>query len=115
MPGVRPAPPGGYTAEELAKAIENQPQLSLYFFGQVLGTAVRNNVFVEASPSRVRLEPFVRSVEWGVATSLRVPLDFFVPGRSTRIQVVWRQVWRTREFEQQPKGHQFGSFQFLVG
>ena len=116
MPGTSTAVPRRYTSEELAEAIKNQrSQATLYFFGQALGTAVRHNVFVTAAPSRVTLEPLVRTLEWGVAGSLRLPLGFLVPGRSTRIQLVWRNVWRSREFDQQPRRHQFGSFHFLVG
>jgi lipid A 3-O-deacylase len=74
---------------------------SSYGFVSFEGRLVGHNVFLDASPSLVEKNRVVRDLEAGIA--LRV---------SPHFSVIWRRVWRSREFQGQPDRFRFGSFNF---
>lgn len=77
-----------------------------YAFGRALVSGVVYNVFLHSPPSRLQAKHLVWTLEAGFAVGWRMG--------NTRFQVQWRLVWRGKEFEGQPKHHEFGSLNFVI-
>ncbi len=94
----------GYALAQADELSGGWRSVSLYLFAGVRGYAVAHDIFLDGntfrdSPSVPRV-PFVGAAEMGVGL------------RWGRCRLVYAQVMRTREFEGQESGQQFGSVNF---